>query len=142
MKALFFLVVVIALGLAAMYYAGGFSGFDATEQGKDARAAIGPGMSWNQVFDVARQPRKYQTIQRKVTRVGGEDMEFFEPGPPNKFVLDTFQRRLADNEYPYGFLVTYHYSNQEAFTVHFDGTGTVKLVENATTMADLLQTRD
>ncbi len=142
MKVLFFFMAMVALGLAALYYGGGFSGFDATKQGKEARKAIGPGMMWNQVFDVAREPRKYQTIHRKVTRVGGEDMEYFEPGPPNKFVLATFKRRLANNEYPHGFLVTYHYSNQEAFIVNFDSTGTVKYVENAMTMADLLQTRD
>ena len=135
-------MVIIALGLAAMFYGGGSSGFDATQQGKDARAAIGPGMSWKQVFDVAREPRKYQTIHRKVIKVGGEELETFEPGPPNRFVLDTFKKRIANNEYLYGFLVTYEYSNQEAFIVHFDGTGTVKFVEDATTMADLLQTRD
>lgn len=135
-------MAMAALALAAIYYGGGFSGFDATQQGKDARKAIGPGMSWKQVFDVAREPRKYQVINRKVTRVNGAEIEFLEPGPANRFVLDTFKKRLADNGYPHGFIVTYSYSNQEAFTVQFDGTGTVKFVENAMTMADLLQTRD
>ncbi|MCH8241368.1 MAG: hypothetical protein IH897_02010 [Planctomycetes bacterium] len=142
MKVLFFFMAMVALGLAAMYYGGGFSGFDATQQGKDARKAIGPGMSWKQVFDVAREPRNYQTIQRTVNRVGGVDMEFFKPGPANRFVLDTFKKRLADNDLPHGFIVTYYYSNQEAFIVRFDGTGTVEYVEDAITMADLLQTRD
>ena len=135
-------MAMVALGLAAIYYGGGFSGFDATQQGKDARKAIGPGMSWKQVFDVAREPRKYQIVNRKVVRVGGNELESFKPGPSNKFVLETFKRRLSNNEYPHGFIVTYNYSSQEAFTVHFDGTGTVKYVEDAMTMADLLQTRD
>ncbi len=142
MKVLFFFMAMVGLGMAAIYYGGGFSGFDATQQGKDARKAITPGMTWKKVFDVAREPRKYQTIHRKVANVGGVNMESFKPGPANRFVLDTFKKRLANNELPHGFQVTYHYSNQEAFIVHFDGAGIVDYVENALTMADLLQTRD
>jgi hypothetical protein len=125
-----------------MYYGGGFSGFDATQQGKDARAAIEIGMSWREVFDITREPRKYQVIQAKKSKVAGSEVEFLEPGPRNPFVLDTFKNRLANDELPHGFMVTYEYSNREAFTVTFDGVGKVVSVVDAPTMADLLQTRD
>jgi len=142
MKALLATIVLVAMALAAVFYLGGFSGFDATEQGKKARAAIGPGMSYTQVFDIAKEPRKYQMIQRKTRRVAGQEIEYFEPGPPNRFKRDSFERRLRDNEMPHGFIISYNYSNKEAFFVTFDGTGTVVGIDDAPTMADLLQTRD
>ena len=141
MKAFLCFIVLIAAGLTAMYYTGGFKGFDATQQGKDARAAITPGMPFTKVFSIAREPRKYRDIIRQVSSFGGVESAFFKPGPQNPFKLDVLTARIRDNNLPWGFVVTYHYSNMEAFTVEFDGTGRVVSVTDAVTMADLLQTR-
>ena len=142
MKIIFVLFVVVGVGWAALYYAGGYDPLDPTEQGRTAKAAIKPGMSWTQVFDIAREPRKYRIMNMKKRRVGGQDIEYLEPSPLVKFSKDRLLQRLAENSLPHGFVITYNYSNREAFTVTFDGTGNVKSIADASTMADLLQTKD
>ena len=142
MKTLSKLVVVVALILIAIYYIGGLKGWNPTQQGKDARAAIGPGMTWNQVFNVTGEPRKYQPMMKKTRRFGGETVEYFEPGPLNTFNPDTFGTRVKENALPHGFLCTFRYSGSVAFTVSFDGTGTVVGITDAVTMSKLLQYDD
>ena len=53
-----------------------------------------------------------------------------------------FAARLTENNLPDGFMTSHYYSNQEAFTVRFDGTGAVIGVDDGGTMDDLPQTRD
>ncbi len=142
MKIIFGLFVVIGVGWAALYYGGGYGSFDADEQARTAKAAITSGMSWTQVFDIAREPRKYRIMVKKKRRVGGQDIEYLVPSPLVKFSKDRLVQRLAENSLPDGFVITYNYSNREAFTVTFDGAGNVSSIEDATTMADLLQTKD
>ncbi len=139
MKALMVAVFMGALLLAAAYYLCGFHTFDATQQGKDARASIGPGMTWEQVFDLIGDPREYQPIMKTTKRFGPDSYDIFKPGPRNKFSRKGVSARLEEDSLPNGFLCTFTYSSSEAFTIHFDGTGTVTGVADAITMADLLQ---
>lgn len=142
MKVIFKVTLVMAALGVAVYYLGGLKNFDATQQGKDARAKIGPGMKWTAVLDVTGDPGRFQPLIGKIVRVNGADQEVIEVGPRNKFSRENIMRRLADKSLPHGFLCTFHYSDQEAFSVTFDGDGLVESVETAPTMADLLQMRD
>ena len=142
MKVIFGLFVVIGLAWVALYYGGGYGSFDPDQQGRDAKAAIKPGMPWTQVFKIAKEPRKYRIVNMKKRRVGGTEIEYFEPSALVKFSRDRLVQHLADNTLPHGFVITYSYSSREAFSVTFDGTGLVTSIEDAFTMADLLQTRD
>lgn len=142
MKVLFAFTLIVCISVAMVYYRGGFSGFDATKQGETARAAVTPGMSWQKVFQVVKEPRKYQAIYRKVKTIGGVEVEYFEMGPPNKFNRTSFDTRMVDNGLPHGFRVVYRYSELVAFAVTFDGAGNVAGVEDVATMADFLQLRD
>ena len=95
------------------------------------------------MFDITGNPKKYRPIKKKTKRIGGETIEYLEPGPESRFNRDSFVDRLNENTLPHRFLCTFRYSNSVAFTVSFDGTGTVVAVEDAMTMTDLLQyTRD
>ena len=139
MKFLFKLVIMVVVLLIVLYFVSGVGKFDPSKQGRDARAAIGPGMTWTQVFNITNNPRNYRPIIKKTKRFGGETFEVFEPGPESRFNRDSFVNRLRENGLPYGFVCTFRYSNSVAFTVSFDGTGTVVAVEDAMTMATLLQ---
>jgi len=142
MKLIIKLVVAVVLVLLVVYYVGGYEGFDATKQGRDARAAIGPGMSWKQAFDITGDPREYRPIIKTTRRIGPETFDTYEPGPRNKFRRATVETRLAENTLPHGFICTFTYSGAVAFTVKFDNSGTVIGVTDAITMADLLQLKD
>ena len=57
------LMILLVLGVgvgAAVYFYGGVADFDPSEQGRQAKAAIKPGMTWKKVIDVARKPREYR----------------------------------------------------------------------------------
>ncbi len=139
MKFLLGMIVLFALVIGGMYQFGGYFNFDATQQGKDIRAKLGPGMTHKQVFDITGNPRKYQVIQRKAKKFGGQEIESFIPGPINIFKRERYDERIAENSMPHGSLATFHYSESQAFTVTFDGTGTVTFIEKAGTMSDFLQ---
>ncbi|MCO6435764.1 MAG: hypothetical protein J5J06_01600 [Phycisphaerae bacterium] len=140
MKFLFGSVVVIGLALAGVYYAGGFATFDPDEQGRQVRASIAPGMSWEAVVDTAGEPKHYQPILRSVQKFpGGGEVEFFKPGPKNPFRRESVQSRVQEGSLPHGFLIAYVYSASTAFTVRFDGSGAVHSIDDAMTMNDLLQ---
>lgn len=142
MKVIFLVTLVMAAIGVTIYYAGGLKGFDPSRQGLDAKAKIGPGMKWTAVLDITGAPSKFQPLIAKQQRIGGQDMEFIEVGPGNKFSRENIERRLADKSLPHGFLCTFLFSDTVAFTVKFDGDGLVENVNDAPTMADLLQTRD
>ena len=142
MRFLFGMVVSIALLLVVVYYVGGVKGWDPSQQGRDARAKIAPGMSWKKVFDATGEPTKYRPIVKKTNRVGGETYEYFVPGPVNAFRRARVEERLVEDSLPHGFLTTFVFSSSVAFTVRFDGAGNVDYVEGATTMADVLQLND
>lgn len=141
MKLLIKLVVVVALVLIAIYYLS-LQNWDPAQKGRDARAAIGPGMTWKTAFDITGDPRKYRPIIKKSERSMGSVVGLLQPGAQNKFSRQGLADRLAENSLPYGFICRFDYTNAVAFTVRFDSTGTVVSVEDAATMATLLQYDD
>lgn len=142
MKVIFGMLVLVAVGWVGVYTFGGYGSFDATEQGKANKAKLGPGMSHTQVFAITDNPRKYRIINRHVKRVGGEEIETFDPSAEVDFDRARVDQRILDGALPHGFCCTFRYSESMAFTVHFDGTGTVTQVTDAMTMADLLDLRN
>jgi hypothetical protein len=142
MRFLLGMVVSAALLLVVVYYVGGVKGWDPSQQGRDVRAKIAPGMSWKKVFDSTGDPKKYRPVIKKTERIEGEDHEYFVPGPANAFRRARIEERLVEDSLPYGFLSTFVFSSSVAFTVKFDGAGNVEYVEDATTMADMLQLND
>jgi len=142
MKAVLGLLVFLAAGGAVFYYFGGYCTFDASQQGRDARAAIKPGMTWKQVIDAATTPNHYCKLIKETQRFGGEEIELIRPGPWMKFDADHMADRLEGDSLPNGFMFKYVYSNKVAFSVTFDEAGTVMSVNDMATMRDLLQLQD
>lgn len=142
MKLIIGLLVLVGIGWAVMYYAGGYNTFDASDQGIKAKAAITPGMTWKKAFDVTDDPKKWQVIQREVSTLGGQQIETFKPGPQAPFTRENLEKRLQENSIPHGFQCTFAYSDSVAFTIVFDGFGDVDHVEDAVTMTDMLQMKD
>ncbi len=138
MKAIITLLVVGGLALGAVYMFGGYASFDPDKQGQEARAAIKPGMSLQQVVKVAGSNPRYQQINKMVDKDGNEE---FQEGTPVEFREERVKQAVKDNQVPHGFILTYKYSERIAFSVHFDGKGKVESVEDAFTMGDLLQSR-
>ncbi len=141
MKVIVILLVLIVLGWLALYNRGGYATFDPTEQGRKVKAAINPGMPYEQVFDLAGDPKKFRIINRKVEKIAGEEVEVFVPSAEVSTDRARIKARVNDKSLPHGFVVTYNYSAQAAFNVFFDGVGGVAEVTDAVTMADLLDTR-
>jgi hypothetical protein len=136
------LLVLLILGfgiLAVVYFAGGYGSFDPSEQGRQARKAIKPGMTWNKVVAKAGEPNEYQVIERKVSTIGGEEIEFFKPGARNKFNEKVLGDRVKENSLPHGFRFEYRFSQSVAFAVEFDGSGTMVGLVDLPTVADLLE---
>lgn len=134
------IVVVILLAVAALlvaYYAGGTRSFDPTEQGRQAQAAIKPGMTWQQVVDAAGKPQGCQTILEKKQR--GETT--YQRGMMVKFDAESLTQEMANRAHPYGFVFTYNFSAQSKFAVTFDKRGVALSMEDEPTVADLLDTR-
>lgn len=142
MKLVLGLLVLVGLGWVVLYYGGGYGSFDPSEQGRQAKAAIGPGMSHTQVFDICGNPRRVRKIRREVKNVGGQKIEMLVPGPPADTTRERIDERVKSGEFPLGFVIPYRYSDSVAFAVHFDSTGTVEHVEDLATMATLLQYDD
>lgn len=142
MKLIVWLLVLVGLGWASVYFLGGYSSFDPDKQGRDAKAALSPGMTWQNAFEITGEPKKYQIINRHVQMINGVEVESFVPGPPMTFDRTRLAERLDEGSVAHGFRATFVYSNSTAFTVEFDGKGLVAAVEDAITVADLLDQRD
>ena len=139
MKVILVLIILIAAVCLAVYYFGGAVSFDPSQQGRDAKAAIKPGMTLKKAIAAAGEPRKYRVINRQVKTIDGQEFEFLKPGAINTFDADRLADRIANNELPHGFILNYTFSDSVAFAVTFDGSGTVVEVEDTTTMADIFQ---
>ncbi len=129
------IVVLAAIALVIAYYVGGTRSFDPTEQGRKARAAIAPGMTWQQVIDVAGEPNKYQTMLPK--KAGGVP----EPGALVSFDRNSLVSELATNVHRHGFVFPYAFSEASRFQVFFDSKGVVQQVADMLGMPDFLDTR-
>lgn len=138
MKAIIILLVVGGAVLGVVYFMGGYSSFDPTEQGEKAKAAIKTGMSLKQVLDVAGDKPKYRPINMmKIAK----DLRAPQAGEPVDFVRSRVEGKIADGEMPNGFILQYRFSDQCAFDVTFNAAGNVVGVADIATMADLLGTR-
>jgi len=142
MKVIIVLLVLVAVGWLVVFYGGGYGSFDPSEQGRQAKASIGPGMSPAQVFDACGDPHRIRTIRREIKKIGGQEIEQFVAGPEANTTRERVGERVQAGDFPYGFVIPYRFSDSVAFAVHFDSTGTVESVEDLTTMADLLQYKD
>ena len=139
MKVIIVLVLLAAGACLALYYLGGAATFDPSQQGRDAKAAIKPGMTLKKVIAVAGEPAKYRVINRQVKTISGQEIEFFKPGAINPFDADRLTDRIAGNDLPHGFILNYTFSDTVSFAVTFDGTGTVVDVQDTTSIADVFQ---
>jgi len=139
MKAIVVLVLMGAVACGAIYYFGGYASFDPTEQGRKARDAIKPGMTWKQVADMAGDPKEYQVYQEHRRGTGDNERIILTPGAYNKFDRRRMAERIAASELPHGFIFRYNFSAQAAFSVFFDDRGSVVEVADGTTMTDLLE---
>ena len=138
MKAILTLLILGGLVLGGVYYFGGYKSFDPTKQGRDAKAAIQPGMTLKQVVDIAGGNPKYQPINTFTRKVGNQTIEEKRPGLSVDFKQDRVTQQVNQNALPKGFILNYMYSEQIAFDVHFDASGRVTHVTDAMTMGTLL----
>jgi hypothetical protein len=151
MKVAVILILLVAVGLWAVYYFSGYRSFDPTKEGLEAKKAIEPGMSFTEVLEIAGEKAKYQEVSREKASTVGSMATVLGPAEEEGFVLvaapkQRFDRKrvtglLADGQMPYGFVLSYMFSNSVAFRVVFDETGSVLSVDDEATMADLLQMR-
>jgi hypothetical protein len=138
MKFILGLLAAIGLGWVVLYYTGGVGAFDPAEQGRQAKAALRPGMSFDQACDLTGDPRKYQIINRKVRRFQGEEFVSLVPAPPVDCTRARIKERLAEGSLPYGFVCAFTYSADVAFTVKYDEAGAVASVEEVMTFSNWL----
>ena len=138
MKATLGILVVIAMGWLAVYLFGGYASFNPSEEGRKAKAALRPGMSFNEACKLTGGPRKFRIINRKVQRINGAEVVDLVPAPPVKCTQDRINQRLAEGSLPYGFICTFTFSVDVAFGVQYDDTGTVVEVFDLTTVANWL----
>jgi hypothetical protein len=142
MKAIIVLVGLIGLGIVGMYYFGGYSSFDPDQQGRDAKAAITPGMTWTQVIAAAGENPKLHTISIHTREIAGQKIQERQVGPAVQFSKAKVASAVNSGRYGNGFILSYHFSQQVAFDVTFNAAGIVIDIEDAATIADLLQTRE
>lgn len=141
MKAVIGLVVLIGLVVGGVYMYRSYKDFDPTKQGEEAKTAITPGMTWQQVIGAAGEPPGYKHISLQKERIGNKWVEVPKPGTRVAFDRPKFEGRIAGNDTPHGFIFCYRFSERCAFDVNFDSGGKVIDVADTMTMADLLQTR-
>lgn len=125
MKVALGLLLLIGIGLFLMYQVGGYATLDPDQQGRDARAAITPGMTVEQVFDAIGEPKQFSVVNLKTVERFGEEVEELVPAPRTQFIRDRFDRNRADGQYPHGYQFEYRHSPRTMFEVTFDASDTV-----------------
>lgn len=110
MKTIVVLLGLIGLGMIGVYYFGGYSSFDPDKQGRDAKAAITPGMTWTQVLAVAGENPKLHTISIYTSKVAGQTVKERRVGPAVNFTKNKVSRGLSSGSYQNGFILSYHFS--------------------------------
>lgn len=136
------IMFVVGVVIVGAYYFGGVGSFDPTAQGRKAKAAITPGLTWTQVVSAAGAPRKYQVMQKVKDTMFGQEVETLKPGPVFNFDAVELTRAVNGGDVADGFIFRYMFSSQAAFQVFFDGQGLVLDVEDVPTVANLLDTRE
>lgn len=141
MKVILVLILLVVIGIGVMYKFGGYSSFDPDKQGREAKAKIQPGMTVKQVVDIAGDNGQFHNISLREQKIGGQTVKTTVKGPAKELLPNDLTRRVANKELPNGFTIEYKFSEQVAFEVVFNNTGTVTEIENVRTMADLLDSR-
>lgn len=137
LQSLITFLVLIALFAGGIYWMVSTAP-DPDESGIAAREAIEPGMTWQQVVEAVKPPRKIRTMSMQPHADGTQ--EIVESGLQKYPGNDQFAR-WADDGLEQGFVFQYFFSAKTAFDVYFDGEGKVELITDAPTAADLLHTR-
>jgi hypothetical protein len=132
------LLLLVAVAWGGLYLFGGYGSFDASQQGQEKKAKLRVGMTHSEVFAVTGDPRKYRILNRHKKRAGADEIEYVEPSAPVNFDRARVDQHIKDGTLPEGFLCTFNYSTSVAFTVTFDKGGIVTGIDDALTMADLL----
>ncbi|GMU36237.1 MAG: hypothetical protein KJ057_02770 [Phycisphaerae bacterium] len=137
MKVMIVLLVLIGAGVFAVYQFGGYSTLDPSQQGRDARAAIAPGMTWQVVVQTAGAPKEFAIYVET-----GKDAQTGTPlvklGPRMKYNADSLESRVKNDQVPHGFVFPYRFSTEVAFQVEFDESGVVVGVDDMVTLNKLL----
>jgi len=134
MKAIVVLgILVVAGGILLLCFTKSSveEGFDPTQQGRAARAAIKVGASWMEALDAAGEPRKWKE---------GDSAFDFVTGyvPFDSSTPDAIRERLEKNDLENGFCFLYRFSDAATFAVNFDKHGTVMNIQDKESKADLL----
>ena len=132
------LLVAAGIGFVILTFAGGYTSFDPSEKGLKAKAALTPGMSFDQACDLSGDPKKFRIINRKVRTERGREIVTMVPSPEVKTSRERIKERLNEGSLPYGFICTFLYSADVAFDVQYDDTGAVKQVYDVKTMANMM----
>ncbi len=131
MKILVVLVLVAGVVVGALYFGGtSTQGFDPTQQGKDARAAIKIGAQWTEVIEAAGEPQFW--------RGGPSGFDFvyndrYEEGTREEIATKLEQKKLG-----YGFSFLYRYTDAVTFAVNFDGYGEAINIQDKEGKSDLM----
>lgn len=137
MRTLVLLVIVFGIAIFTVYHFGGYGKLDPSQQGRNARAAISAGMTWQQVVKAVGRPRSYVLyIEAGKDQLTKELM--IKEGPKMDFDPDVIASRVANKSAPHGFFFPYVFSNSVAFKVEFDETGAVIGVDDMVTLNKLL----
>lgn len=139
MKAIVVLLLLIAVAGFVVYFAGGYAGLDPDQQCADAKAKLTPGMSLGQVLDIVGKVNKYQQIQMQKRKVMGQEVEEYHRTAETSFVRGTVEKKIADGDLPYGFVIPMNYSNRCAFDIVFDKDGKVESINDQRTVSDLFK---
>jgi len=135
MKAAFGTLLVIVLGIWAIWNFG-IAGYDPDADGQKHKAALERGMTWQQVIEAGKAPRKYQSIIETTGPQGETEIKVMGE---NRFRRELFEEKAKSNDYGAGFVFLYRYTEKTAFGVNFDGEGKVESVNDLMTLSDLLQ---
>ncbi len=133
------LILVGAIVLAVVYFAGGYRSLDPVKQGQQARAKIQPGMTWKQVLAAIGSPGRYYIYVKVKKTTMGVETEVIQDGAQLKFDRQVFENDVKANSMKEGFRFVYMFSPTLAFTVIFDASGMVVDVADERTDANLLQ---
>ncbi|MGD8453348.1 MAG: hypothetical protein PVJ57_16165 [Phycisphaerae bacterium] len=139
-KAMVVILLVAGLIVAGIYLFGGTRSFDPDKQGRQARAAIQPGMSWEQVVKIC-EPKNFRIVQATKQKTFNGETVIKKPGVPQRYDHALLAGEVDARRMEHGFVFDYNFSHQVAFEVWFDAAGEVTEVNDLATMADLLDTR-
>ena len=134
MKVVIFVLILAVIGAGVLYYTRSSieEGFDPTEQGRQARAAINTGAPWTEILEVAGEPRKWKE--------GSSGFDFVLGYLPfDEATRDEIRQGLEKDELRQGFCFLYRFSDAATFAVNFSRRGVVLNIQNKESKADLME---